>query len=96
MGRLRGEPRAGRGGALGGKFPQPFTFSQRAGKPGSLLGGGMEEALGALRGGRDGKSGSARAQSKGEMWSDSTEVRDGMFQVGIMLFLLIQLFECKW
>ena len=46
----------------------------------------MEEALGALRGGREEKSGSARAESEGEMWSDSTEVRDGMFQVGVVCY----------
>ena len=89
MGRLGGGPIAARGGALGGKFPQPFTFSQRSGKPGSLLREGMEEALGALRGGRDGNSGSSRAQSQGEMWSDSTEVRDGMFQVGIVCYFCL-------
>lgn len=89
MGRLGGGPRAARGGALGGKFPQPFIFSQRSGKPGSLLREGMEEALGALRGGRDRKSGSSRAQSQGEMWSDSTEVRDGMFQVGIVCYFCL-------
>lgn len=48
----------------------------------------MEEALGALRGGREEKSGCARAESEGEMWSDSTEVRDGMFQVVVCYFFL--------
>ena len=49
----------------------------------------MAEALGALWGGREEKSGSARAESEGEMWSDSTEVRDGMFQVGVVCYFFL-------
>lgn len=61
-----------------------FTFLRGLGTSGSL-GGGWEEALGALG---EGGTGSECRAKQGEMWSDSTELEMvALFQVGIVFIL---------